>query len=440
MTSIAPKAAAHSCGDGRVPTQGLWLTRSGDSLPGQQALHVAIVDAIVDAVAKIKGDHTGAALRAEGLEALHRFLDPIDLGRVREHVLEGLRNQLLDMAVTVGRSVLEWSHDFFVDDYLILRINLPYDVARNADPSGENPGIGRVSPWMREIAASRRVKDPLYDPKGYHRGHPPAAWAHGPHLDSWAGHSRDGLNIWWAMCDVPAEASMVLYPGLADRSLPCDRKTLYLRQDYPLPPPTFVPLGAGDMLIFDPEILHGTHLNVTDRTRVAVSMRLNASQPTFDPDCFYAREFWRSARDIEAGRYTNVLHLKREDHLAATAGPAENGAQAPEPPIALPAKVVAGLATIALEAPLADGQRVVAVLPDRKLLIVKRDGALSAVDAACPHYGVDLAYGGQMNEKVFCPACAVAFDLRDGCSASGSLSLACYQAWEDKDSITVRIP
>jgi nitrite reductase/ring-hydroxylating ferredoxin subunit len=293
---------------------------------------------------------------------------------------------------------------------------------------------------MRETAASRRVKDPLYDPKGYHKGHPPAAWAHGPHLDSWAGHSRDGLNIWWAMCDAPAAASMVLYPELADRALPCDRRTLYLRQDYPLPPPTFVPLGAGDMLMFDPEILHGTHLNVTDRTRVAVSMRLNASRPTFDPDCFYAREFWRTAADIEFGQYERVLHLKRENHLAAIPRSAKETTKLPEAPVAMPAKVEAGLARIALDAPLVDGARIVAVLPDRKLLIVKRDGALSAVDAACPHYGIDLAYGGQRDEKIFCPACAVAFDVRDGSSESESLSLVCYQAWEDKGSITIRIP
>ena len=48
--------------------------------------------------------------------------------------------------------MLDWRDEFYVDDYLILRVNFPYDVARHADPAAENPGIGRVSPEMREVA------------------------------------------------------------------------------------------------------------------------------------------------------------------------------------------------------------------------------------------------------------------------------------------------
>jgi hypothetical protein len=103
---------------------------------------------------------------------------------------------------------------------LILRINFPYEVARKASAAAENPGIGRISVALRDVAKARRVTDPVYDPKGYHKGHPPAAWAHGPHIDSWAGHSKDGLNIWWAIGPVPAEAGMVLYPELAGKTLP----------------------------------------------------------------------------------------------------------------------------------------------------------------------------------------------------------------------------
>ncbi|WP_342151469.1 Rieske 2Fe-2S domain-containing protein [Methylorubrum sp. SB2] len=420
-----------------VPTRGLWLKQAGDSVPGQRDLHGGIVAAIVAAVAELKGEPAADRLRGEGLEALHHVLGPLDLGPVRDRVLEGLRNRMLAFAVEVGRTVLGWDGEFYVDDYLILRLNIPYEVARKADPSGENPGIGRISPWMRETAAARRVKDPLYDPKGYHKGHPPAAWAHGPHLDSWAGHSRDGLNIWWAMCDVPAEASMVLYPELADRTLPCDRRTLYLGQDYPLPAPTFVPLAPGEMLVFDPEILHGTHLNVTDRTRVAVSMRLNASKPTFDPDCFYAREFWRTASDIEAQRFDWVLHLKREEHLGAPAPAPVEARPYPGTPAVVPATVADGTARVARAAPLADGERFVAALPDRRLIVARTGDRLSAVDAACPHYGVDLAFGGQVADKIYCPACAVAFDLHDGTSRSESLSLARYRTWEEGGAILI---
>lgn len=425
--------------DSAAATRGLWCRQPNASMPGQEALHAAIVEAIIEAVAALKGERAADILRTRGLEALHHVLDPLDLGQVRDRVVEALRDRLLAMAVEVGRTLLGWDGEFYVDDYLILRLNIPYEVARKADVGGENPGIGRISPWMRDVAAARRLKDPVYDPKGYHKGHPPAAWAHGPHLDSWAGHSRDGLNIWWAMCDVPAEASMVLYPELAGRTLPCDRRTLYLGQDYSLPVPTFVPLAPGEMLVFDPEILHGTHLNVTDRTRVAVSMRLNASKPTFDPNCFYAREFWRLASDIEAGRFDRVLHLKREDNLAPPAATADVELYRTAPKV-VKAVIMDGVARIAQPQPLAEGERLIALVSeDRRLLVMRVDGRLRAIDGACPHYGVDLAFGGQAEDRLYCPACAVAFDLRDGSSASASLSLRCHGVREENGAIVIEL-
>ena len=203
---------------------GVWMRRRRESVPGIAELHERIRNEIIVGVTKIAGQEAGDKIRSQGLEMLHTVINFRDVGRLRDHVLDTLRNDLLKATVNVGRSALGWKGEFYVDDYLILRINFPYEVARKADPAAENPGIGRVSPSVREIAKSRRTTDPVYDPKGYHRGHPPAAWAHGPHIDSWAGHSKDGINIWWAMCEVPAEASMVLYPELADKTLPCDRR------------------------------------------------------------------------------------------------------------------------------------------------------------------------------------------------------------------------
>ena len=421
-----------------LASRGSWLKRALDARDGTRELHARITDEIAGAVGALKGVEAAEKLRSGGLETLHQVIDPIDVGAVRDRVLDRLRNDLLAMAVRVGRDTMGWRDEFYVDDYLILRINFPYEVARTADVAAENPGIGRISPWMRGIAAARRVKDPVYDPKGYHRSHPPAAWAHGPHLDSWAGHSKDGLNIWWAMCDVPAEASMVLYPDFAANLL-CDRRTLYLQAGYRLPPPTFVPLRAGEMLIFDPEILHGTHLNITQQTRVAVSMRLNGGKPRFDPNCFYAREFWRRAGDIEAGRFEAVLHLKREDNLAQAESAVSPAA--PAPPNVIEIASGAGAAVhLGSSALVREGERIIVALPDRRIMVTRTAGRLHAVDAACPHYGAALADGGARGDKLYCPACAVAFDLQSGRSASPRLALRTFPVREDNGMIVLGLP
>jgi nitrite reductase/ring-hydroxylating ferredoxin subunit len=410
-------------------TAGFCRTYGADAVEGARPLHQRVLAEIVAAVEDLKGTEAARILRSSGVEMLHTVIDPLDLGPLRDRVLDRLRNELLRMAVNVGRSVMGWDGEFYVDDYIILRLNLPYDTARNADAAAENPGIGRLSPSVRAAAAQRKVKDAVYDPKSYHRGHSPAAWAHGAHVDSWSGHSKDGLNLWWAMCDVPGEAGMVVYPELAGAQLPSDPRTLYLRSGYQLPPPTFVPLAAGEMLIFDPEILHGSHLNVTPRTRVAVSMRLNARRPSFDPACFYAREFWRRASDVERGA-DEVLHLKREEHLA------ERAPSCPAPPIAVrtvSATHAAGASAVALgpSSSVAEGERIVAALPGRRVVVLRTCGRLAAFDAACPHYGVDLADGGTRAGAIHCPGCAVRFDVETGRSASPCLTLRRYPIRED---------
>lgn len=413
----------------------LCATHGLDEVDGARRLHARVIAEIVDAVAEQKGAAAAQHVRTAGLDYLHDVVDPLDVTPLRDRVLERLRDDLLRMAVNVGRTILGWDHEFYVDDYLILRVNLPYEIARKAPRAAENPGVGRVSPSVRAAAAARRVKDPLYDPTGYHRDHPPAAWAHGAHVDSWSGHSKDGVNVWWAMSDVPGEAGMVLYPEMTDAQLACDPRTLYLRTGSPLPPPTFVPLAAGEMLVFDPEILHGTHLNVTGRTRVAVSMRLNAHQPTFDAGCFYAREFWRRSGDVERGERERVLHFKREEHLGGAAAPPS----APPPGVrtigVTPAGGAASVAVIPSSA-LREGERVAVDLPDGRVVVARTNGRLAAFDAACPHYGVDLCDGGTRGDTLYCPGCAVGFDLRTGRSACASLTLA-LRAARDEDGMVV---
>jgi nitrite reductase/ring-hydroxylating ferredoxin subunit len=423
-----------------LPTEGLWLRRRSASIVGSENLHARVLDEIVRSIRVIGGDAAAETIRTQGVGLLHSVADAREVGRLREHVIENLRNALLDMAVAVGRLVLHWRDDFYVDDYVILRVNFPYEVARLADPIAENPGIGRISPWMRDVAKARRVIDPIYDPKGYHGEHPPAAWAHGPHVDSWAGHSKDGVNIWWAISDVPAEAGMVLYPQLAGRNLPCDRRTLYLRAGYPLPKPTFVPLQAGELMVFDPEILHGTHLNLTERTRVAISLRLNPRKPTFDPDCFYAREFWRRASDIESSRYMDVLHLKREDNLAAPGPAPASDCPLRETAIEVRADPQAPRIAVGASSLVGEGMRLAASVSGQKVLILRIGGRLRAIDASCPHYGVDLADGAADRTTIFCPACAISFDLISGKSLAPSLTLRMVAVEEEHGVIFLRWP
>jgi hypothetical protein len=145
-----------------------------------------------------------------------------------------------------------------------------------------------------------------------------------------------------------------------------------------------------------------TRLNTTKRTRVAVSLRLNASKPKFDPRCFYAREFWRRSSDIEAGR-DEVLHLPREDNFEAPVH-----LKPILPPASIP--VILGrfdhgkgiIRALVTEAAVA-AQRLIVDAGQHRFMVVRTDEGLKAYSAACPHYGIDLADGGSDESEAYCP-------------------------------------
>jgi nitrite reductase/ring-hydroxylating ferredoxin subunit len=199
-----------------------------------------------------------------------------------------------------------------------------------------------------------------------------------------------------------------------------------------------MPVASGEMLVFDPQIPHGTHLNTTDTTRLVVSMRLNASEPTFDPVCFYAREFWRRADDIECGR-DEILHLRREDHLAEAAAVATAGPRGTVPVVPALVDPASGVVRGPLVRESAGARRIVLQAPGHRIVVVRTRDGLRAYDAACPHYALDLADGACDDDKIYCPRCAVEFDLRTGRSDCPTLTLRSFEVWEDDGSVNVRV-
>ena len=402
---------------------------------GWQRIHEETLTAV--------GEVAGAAARdrvaSDGLGVLHEVIAPLEIGALRDAVMPRVRQTLFDVTCRVAREVLGIEGTFYVDDYTILRVNLPYEVALEAPREAENPGIGRMAESARAEARKAKVVDPVYDPKGYHRDQPPAAWAHGPHLDTWTGHSRDGVNLWWAIGDVLAENSMFFYPELFGTPLTPDPRSLYLAEGRPLPPPTPMPLAAGELLVFNPEILHGTHLNVSGRTRVAASTRINARVPEFDPTCFYAREFWHPSDALDDGDLETVIRFERADHLAAppvAPGPEDGPPSVPT----VAAEVVADGAwrPVASSDALPVGGKLM-IDGDPGWLLCRTSTGIRAFGARCPHVGACLADGAHDDEHITCPAHVVSYRLDDGTSASPLLRLDMAEARESDGVIELRV-
>jgi nitrite reductase/ring-hydroxylating ferredoxin subunit len=389
------------------------------------------------------GDVAGAAARADltrrGLGYLHLHLPADEISTIRDRIMPSLRPDLFNFACQLGEELFGLDREFFIDDYTILRINYPYEIGLNSSQSAENPGIGRVDPQVKSLKNSTQTRDQKYDPKSYHKHTPPASWAHGPHKDTWTGHSRQGVNLWWAISDVVEENSMIFYPSSFGINYQVDPRSLYLAAGHPLPKPKKMALHSGEMLIFNPEILHATHLNTSGLTRIALSARINPSQPKFDPACFYAREFWHSSLDINQGKMDIIRQFKREENLEET--PQDNNAvQATLVKHSLIHTFMGsdGRESIRLDDIDSTSDRHLVELSNGQQVTLFQDGdKWMAIQSTCPHLDTSLLDGYCGATHIYCPAHGVAYNLENGLSSSPLLRLKTYHV--EIDSVYLRI-
>ena len=87
---------------------GVWMRRRRETIPGIAELHERIRSEIISGVTKIAGKEAGDKIRSQGLKMLHTVIASGDVGSLRDHVLDTLRNDLLKATVNVGRSALGW--------------------------------------------------------------------------------------------------------------------------------------------------------------------------------------------------------------------------------------------------------------------------------------------------------------------------------------------
>ncbi|SEK09635.1 Rieske (2Fe-2S) protein [Paraburkholderia diazotrophica] len=85
-------------------------------------------------------------------------------------------------------------------------------------------------------------------------------------------------------------------------------------------------------------------------------------------------------------------------------------------------QIVVGLAD-----ELTPGQRKLAFVDGRSIVLFNVGGAIHAIDNSCPHNGASLASGQLEGRVLRCPAHGLRFDLRTGCTpGTGGLSLTTF--------------
>ena len=110
---------------------------------------------------------------------------------------------------------------------------------------------------------------------------------HGPHKDSWRYHPYNTINVWAALSDATPLNGMMIIPHTVDYSPKfANNEIIYGCDTYP-ENQYITQMNSGDVILFRSELLHGSILNQTDKTRFAFSMRCTLEKPTFHRDFMY---------------------------------------------------------------------------------------------------------------------------------------------------------
>ena len=165
---------------------------------------------------------------------------------------------------------------------MYVRINYPFDIA---------------SEGMRSD-----VSDPNHRLTRYNRGRPRQTWGHGPHKDSWYGHSHTAINLWFSVCGTNEQATMTIYPEHAYRATAFNEESMYASYSENLGVNIPLTLKRGENFIFDPELLHSTRVNTSNETRIVLTLRLSESEPAFSDQINHdIYNHWLRADDIDRG-------------------------------------------------------------------------------------------------------------------------------------------
>ncbi|MBU2870947.1 phytanoyl-CoA dioxygenase family protein [Colwellia sp. E2M01] len=112
---------------------------------------------------------------------------------------------------------------------------------------------------------------------------------HGQHKDSWRYHPKNTINVWLALTPANKNNGLSILPNSAEyhpkfdvdkQEIAAGVKT-YPVQQY------ISDMAAGDALLFKAELLHGSIINTSEKTRATLSMRCTTTKPNFHKKVVY---------------------------------------------------------------------------------------------------------------------------------------------------------
>lgn len=407
-----------------------------------------IEEKTLEGISIISNKRTSQNVRNSGLEKMHHFFSVDYLPFLQQFLKNETSEYFRKICTNFSFQHLGLKKDFYIDNSVALRFHYPYEICKrsklkqNAYHKLNLKNFRQASQELKKTLSgfsenSLNEKDRLTSI--YHRNLPVLARIHGPHKDTWFGHTFDAINLWYCVAGVNKLSSMVMYPETFGIDFPHLKHPNYIAPGTILPKPYKVELPNKTMLAFNADILHGTHINIIDSTRIVFTGRINPNKPKFYDETSQAEyPNWHLSSDIQKGINNNILKFPRkknfgkqkvlplkihiQDKIQVTVGKKLN--QSFDIPL--------------FEASLLDsGKKIIAKFQNKTLLFFKIKKGFKAISSKCPHLGISMEDGFHEGENIYCPGHALKFDLSTGKSDCKSLKVKVYECYTKNKHIFI---
>ena len=225
-------------------------------------------------ISTIAGKSVSDKIKVNGLNKLHLYFDP-DYVPFLQVALGKKMNEVMSKQifyVGVNNINLNKKKFFYIDQNANYRIIYPFEYARKSQ-------LKRSIYLSLNLANYENADKEIIDAKKkalnfqmsnsdickikYFRNLPITCHGHGPHRDTWFGHTFGAINLWWSITGVNKDSGLTLYPRATKLKIKHINEPTYASSNQFLGKPEIIALNDGDLLVFDPEILHATKLNTS---------------------------------------------------------------------------------------------------------------------------------------------------------------------------------
>ena len=369
---------------------------------------------------------------------MHKHFPVEYLPFLQYSVEQTFRNIVYKQMYKIAREVLGVKTSFFIDTTLNFRFHYPFQLEYKSKLRRD---VYRCLKLENYYEADDEFKTALVESKNYRRdksditkveyfGNVPASvYHHSPHRDTWFSHSTRGLNLWWAITDVDDKNGLVLYPDVSKYDLKHHKRPAYVLDRYRLGAPVMPRVKPGELLIFDPEILHSSRINTSTTTRIVFSGRINLRKPKFYAKAYDLKEpYWIKSQDLKKNRLDNVQLFPSRDNLSTETKQKILKEHKPEV-IRIHTKLKKNKSYKVRKIENRYIERFVNQIEfeDAKLAFLKEGTKLYAFSALCPHFKFNLTNGYLFENNITCQGHGLMFNIRTGKSTCGAFKIETYK-------------